>query len=61
MGRFKYLLTTIAVILLPLVAVSEQIQTNLIQIPIMAEKKAELDAMLFKLLRGKRNKLFVSY
>ena len=47
MGRFKYLLTTIAVILLPLVAVSEQIQTNLIQIPIMAEKKAELEAMLF--------------
>ena len=47
MGRFKYLLTTIAIILLPLVAVSEQIQTNLIQIPIMAEKKAELEAMLF--------------
>ena len=47
MGRFKYLLTTIAVILLPLVVVSEQIQTNLIQIPIMAERKAELEAMLF--------------
>ena len=47
MRRFKYLLTTIAFIILPLVAVSEQVQTNLIQIPIMAEKKAELDAMLF--------------
>ena len=47
MECFKYLLTTIAVILLPLVAVSEQIQTKLIQIPIMADKKAELEAMLF--------------
>ena len=47
MRRFKYLLTKIAFIILPLVAVSEQVQANLIQIPIMAEKKAELDAMLF--------------
>ncbi len=47
MRCFKYLVTTLAFIILPLVAVSEQIQTNLIQIPIKAEKKAELDAMLF--------------
>ena len=46
MRRFKHLLTTLAFIILPLVAVSEQIQTNLIQIPLMAEKKAELDTML---------------
>ena len=48
MGRFKYLLTTIAVILLPLVAVSEQIQTNLIQIPIMAEKKRNWKQCCFR-------------
>jgi len=47
MLKLNAILFSIAFTFTPLVALSEQIQTYLIQIPIMDGKKAELEAMLF--------------